>query len=362
MKALIFSDLHLHKHKDRIDRLQDCLDVLNWVFDKAIENNCQQIFFLGDLFHERAKIDVLNYLKTFEVIFNRMTGDCQNIEFYMLVGNHDMYHKERWDVNSVKPLSAIPGVSIIQCPLTLHIGGRQIDWLPHTENPVAELEKLKKSAGQAGDILFGHVAVHGAMLNTFFGTRSDVIVEHDNEMVPVDVNCFDEWEMVVLGHYHGAQKLNDKVEYIGSPLQLGFGEAFQKKHIMVLDLKTLKKEYIENTFSPKHIIATPEDVQNEAYNFNGQFVRIAVEDIGRGDLIDLKRKIASENTPLSLDVKQKDKKPGETDSRIVEEAREILKDTRAMLKQYVDDAGVPEGLDKDRLLSVGFKCLEEMSS
>ena len=358
MKALVFSDLHLHKHKDRIDRLQDCLDVLNWVFDTALQQGCEQIFFLGDIFHERAKIDVLNYLKTFEVMFSRMTGDCQNIEFYMLVGNHDMYHRERWDVNSVKPLSAIPGVHIIQTPVSTRIGGRQIDWLPHAENPIVEIEKLKENSG---DILFAHIAVHGAALNTMFGTKSDVIVEHDNEMIPVDVNCFDNWSMTVLGHYHGAQKLNDKVEYVGSPLQLGFGEAFQTKHVMILDLETLNKEYIENTFSPKHLIVTPEDVQNDAYNLTGHFVRIAVSDIGRGDLVDLKRKISQESQPLSLDMKQKDKKKGEDDSHIVEEARAILKDTKAMLKQYIDDVGVPDGLDKDRLLTMGFKCLEEVS-
>ena len=362
MKALVFSDLHIHKHKDRIDRLQDCLDVLNWVFDTALEKGCENIFFLGDLFHERAKIDVLNYLKTFECIFKRMTDDCQNINFYVLVGNHDMYHKERWDVNSVKPLSAIPGVHIIQSPVTTNIGGRQIDWLPHTENPVAELEKLKEDSGKAGDILFAHLAVHGAMLNTLYGTRSDVIVEHDNEMVPVDVNSFDDWDMTLLGHYHGAQHLNDKVEYVGSPLQLGFGEAFQSKHVIVLDLKTLKKEYIENTFSPKHLIVSPEDVQNEAYDLSGQFVRIAVSDIGRKDLVDLKRKIVQESKPLSLDMKQKDKKKDEPDdSHIVEDARAILKDTKGMLKQYVEDVGVPDGLDKDHLLAVGFKCLEENS-
>lgn len=358
MKALIFSDLHIHKHKDRIDRLQDCLDVLNWVFDTALKNDCQQIFFLGDLFHERAKIDVLNYLKTFETLVKRMTGDCEHLHLYMLVGNHDMYHRERWDVNSIKPLSAISGVHIIQTPLSTNIGGRKIDWLPHAENPMSELDKLKEDPG---DILFAHLAVHGAALNAMFGTKSDVIVEHDNEMVPIDVNCFDDWKMTVLGHYHGAQNLNNKVEYIGSPLQLGFGEAFQSKHVMILDLKTLKKEYIENTFSPKHLIVSPEDVQNEAYDLSGQFVRIAVNDIGQKDLVDLKRKIAQESKPLSLDMKQKDKKKDEDDSHIVEDARAILKDTKAMLKQYVDDAGTPDSLDKDTLLAMGYKCLEEIT-
>ncbi len=167
--------------------------------------------------------------------------------------------------------------------------------------------------------------------------------------------------MTILGHYHGAQKLSNKVEYIGSPLQLNFGEAFQDKHIIVLDLDTMKKKYIKNKFSPLHLIVTPDDVQNEAYNLSGNFVRIAVADIGQKDLVDLKRKIAKESKPLSIDMKQKDKKKDEDDSHIVEDARAILQDTKSMLKQYVEDVGVPDGLDQTKLLAVGDECLEEIT-
>ena len=127
-KALVFSDLHLHDHKDRVERLPACLEVLEWVFETAAEQDCKYIFFLGDLFHERSKIDVLNYLKTFEVFMKHMLHDGSDREMFLLVGNHDMYHKERWDINSVKPLSAIPRVSIIDTPTSLVLGGRKIDY------------------------------------------------------------------------------------------------------------------------------------------------------------------------------------------------------------------------------------------
>ena len=356
-KGLIFSDLHLHKHKDRCDRLQHCLDVLTWVFDQAVKNDCDDIFFLGDLFHERSKIDVLNYLRTFETIMERMLGDCKDKNLWMLVGNHDMYHRERWDVNSIKPLTAIPNVHIIDSPMSTTVGSTKIDWMPHTENPVHELQVFKEDLG---DILFGHLAVHGAQTNTFYGTKSDVIVEYDNEMVEVDASVFDDWKATFLGHYHGAQHLNDKVEYVGSPLQLTFGEAFQQKHIIVLDLETLDKEYIVNDFSPKHLIISPQDIEHENYDFNGQFLRISVDDMGALELIDLKRKLAKDHKPLSIDLKEKDKKVSEEkDTSAMEDIHEAIANIEDMLGKYMKEKDVPDGLDKDRLLKAGMRCLDK---
>ena len=358
-KVLIFSDLHLHRHKDRIDRLQDCIKVLDWIFEVAEIHNCDDIWFLGDLFHERNKIDMMDYITAFEAIVKHMTDDAHNRELYLLVGNHDMYHKEKWSVNSVRPFSTIPGVTIIQSPVSLQMGKVKIDWMPHTENPVRDLATFKKAG--AGNILLGHMSVHGALTNMFYGTRSDVIVEYDNDMIPVDSSIFEDWDMTFLGHYHGAQKLSDKVEYVGSPLELSFGEAFQQKHVIVLDLDTMEKEYVVNDFSPKHLIITPQDVQDENYNLNGNFIRIAVEDMGRKDLVDLKRQIAQKYDTLSLDMKEKDKsKVEEQDANAIEDIKQVLANIDDMLKRYIKEVDVPEKCDADHMLKIGLKCLEPL--
>lgn len=357
-KALVFSDLHLHGHKDRTERLHDCLEVLEWIFKTAAEHDCSYIFFLGDLFHERSKIDVLNYLRTFEVFMKHMLNDDSKREMYLLVGNHDMYHKERWDVNSVKPLSAIPRITIIDSPTSIDFEGTKIDWLPHTEDPITDLNEFKKNG--AGRVLFGHMAVSGALTNTFYGVRSDVIVEHDSEMLHVDASLFAEWDVTMLGHYHGAQKLTNKAEYVGSPLQLSFGEAFQQKHVIILDLETLEKEYVVNDFSPKHLIVTEQDVVNDAYNLTGQFVRISVDNMGKKDLIDLQRKVAKESKPLTVDLKQSDKKMDDQDSSVITEALTPLMDIKQTMAQYIKDKGVPTGLDATILFSAGEECLEDL--
>lgn len=358
-KALEFSDLHIHAHKDRVDRLHHCLDVLDWIFKTALQYRCEYIFFLGDLFHERSKIDVMNYLKTFEVFMKYMHN--APYELYLLVGNHDMYHRERWDINSVKPLSAIKGVNIIDKPTRTILGGRKIDWMPHTDNPIKVLDELKKEYGGAGDLLLGHAAVHGAALNIFYGTKADVIVEYDNDMVPVDSGVFSDWPMTMLGHYHGAQKLQHNVEYLGSPLELTYGEAFQQKHIAILDLDTMEKEYIVNNFSPKHLIVTPQDIRDDNYSFSGNFVRVTNDGTRTKDLVEVKKKLLTDYKPLSYDVKNKEKKT-EEDKTVIQDAKAILQDTRQMLQTYIKEKGVPTGLAEARLLGSGMRCLEKKTS
>ena len=87
-------------------------------------------------------------------------------------------------------------------------------------------------------------------------------------------------------------------------------------------------------------------------------MRVEVNDIGQQGLIDLKRKIQKEYKTLSVDLKQRDKKIGEDDSDIVEEARAILEDRNEMMKIYCKDRGIPDGMDEDHLMAIGNKCIE----
>lgn len=357
-RALVFSDLHLHSHKQNYNRLQDCLQVLNWVFEETVKNDCSHVFFLGDLFHERSKIDILNYLRAFEKFLD-FSLKYPKIDVYLLVGNHDMYLKERWDVNSVKPFTAIPNVHIMEKPQTIRVEGFPVDFLPHTENPIKELALLKE--GRKKDdlrLLLGHLAVHGATLNTLYGTKADVIVEYDDHMMSVSPEVFDDWDMTLLGHYHGAQIMNDKVEYIGSPLQLSFGEAFQDKHIMVLEFPSLEKHYIENTFSPKHYILPVSQLGD--YDLAKNFVRVVVDDMSNKELIDVKKQVEKQKA-ATIDFKSLDKRKEDV-AKEIEDAKAILYKSDEMLESYLKTVGIPAGLDEQRLLGKGRGIIAAVSS
>ncbi len=342
-KILLFSDLHLHQHKRSVNRLHDCLKALEWVFDVAEEKQIDDIVFGGDLFQDRQKIDIITYHLTFEVISKR----CKKVNLWLLLGNHDLWYHDKWDISSVKPMSAINNVHVIDKPCTLEISRNYIDFLPYTTNPIDHLNYLRKSKGRT---LVAHLAVDGAQLNTLHDTRSDVILEHDGEMVKVDASVFDGWDQVWLGHYHGYQKIAPNVEYIGSTLQLNFGEAFQHKYVIIHDLETGDKEYVKNTFSPQHFIIPESDV--DKYEIKNNFIRLTVEDMGKAGLADVRKKVSS-LAPTSLEIMPVKKEESE---HLIEDAKAILYKEDEMLEKYVDQ--VETNLKKDLLLEIGKKiCL-----
>jgi DNA repair exonuclease SbcCD nuclease subunit len=152
-----------------------------------------------------------------------------------------------------------------------------------------------------------------------------------------------------LGHYHAEQRVNKKVEYIGSPLQLSFGEAFQTKHIILFDQEKCEKEYIENNFSPKHLVVNYAD--KDKYQLEGNYVQIKVDNIGATDLINVKKEIMENKTLASLEIKQQKKL---IDEHIIQDAKAILYKGNEMLAKYADQVG-HDGLDLKKLLAIGEK-------
>lgn len=342
---LIFADLHIHPHKHSNDRLEDCLLVLDWIFKVAKEKEVSHVIFAGDLFHDRQKIDVFTYQRAFEIF---QSNSKESFEVILLLGNHDLWHSNLYSVSSVYPLATVDNIHVVSTPETLSLDGHQVAFLPYTKDPVADLKDLP------GDILFGHVAIDGAIWNVRFGTRAEVTIEHDGDMDIVTPEIFDGWKRVFLGHYHAEQKLSPTVEYIGSPLQLSFGEAFQHKHIIIYDPKTDKREYIRNTFSPQHFVIQESDL--EKYDLNNNFIRVIVEDISASDVIEMRQKLLEENNVGSLEIQQQ---PKQVQRHEIDKAKSILFKEEEMLERYIDEVGT-DGLDKDLLLKIGKYIVEKV--
>jgi len=341
-KTLIFSDLHVAQHKKSVNRLHDCLKVLEWVYQTAEEHKVRDIIFGGDLFHDREKIDVLAYHLTFELI----EAHSNKFNVYLLLGNHDLWYFDKWNISSLKPLSAIKNVIVVDKPSVHIINGYKVDFLPFTHNPLEHMEELKKNESE---ILVAHIAIDGAKLNAT--QISDVVVEHDGEMIKVSKDSFSHWKHVFLGHYHSPQQISDNIEYIGSPLQLDFGEAFQKKHLIIFDFKSKEKQYIENTISPKHLVIKDDDIDN--HEIKNNFVKIQTSNVGTVDLVNLKNQLHSHG-PGTLQIVPIAKKDSD---HIVKDAKAILTNKDEMIENYLEQ--IETTLEKKVLSEIGKDICKE---
>lgn len=342
-EVLIFTDAHVHPHKRKTERMEDCLKAVDWVFETARNRGITDILFGGDLLHDRQKIEVYTYQRLYETLARNLVGD---IRLWLLLGNHDLWFNDNTSISSVVPFSSLPGVTIVDQPTRMHnISGSSWDFIPFTHDPISTLQELKKKGGKA-EFCLGHIAIDGAVLHGEH--TSDVLIEHDGDMMRVSADLFSHYKNVFLGHYHAAQQLTPVVEYVGSPLELSFGEAGQKKHILAFNVQTRKKTYIENTFSPKHMVIRPKDV-GKKQNLDGNFVRLMVDEIGATDLIQLRKELTDKHDFGSLEIKQQKKK---LEEHVIQDAKAILFKEDEMLSKYVDEVG-SDGLDRDLLLKIG---------
>ena len=287
-------------------------------------------------------------MRTWEILKKNMQGD---LRLWLLLGNHDLWFAQKWSVSSVHPFSALPGVTVIDKPCRLEIAGANFDFIPYTHDPLAALKELKKLPGTA-PYAVGHIAMHGADISAHH--QADVVIEHDGDMVIVDPKIFKGYRRVFLGHYHGAQQLTDNVEYIGSTLQLTFGEAFQKKHIIDFDVDTDHREYIENTFSPVHLYLKPNQLDN--YDLDNNFVILLTDDISAADLTQMRTELVKEHQLGSLQIRQSRHKA--KDDTTIHDAKAILFKEDEMLERYMKEVP-PDDLDAGTCLQVGKKIITE---
>lgn len=349
-KFLLFSDIHVHPHKNSNARLLDCLKALEWVFDQAISNDVDAIMFGGDLLHDRQKIDSLTYMETFKVLEKYQN---QKFNVYLLLGNHDLWFGNSTKISSTYPFGALQNFEVIDNTQSRNICGSQWHFMPYTHDPIEELKKLPADE-MPDSYMLGHLSIDGARLNSA-GSIADVSIENDGDMVKIGPSLFKTYKHAFFGHYHGSQKLAKNIEYIGSPLQLSFGEANEDKHIILLDSAKNSLKYIKNDFSPKHFYLNETDYKN----FDKDLLKNAFVDVTISDITDVNLKkdletFSEANNIANIRVRAEVRQTGE---HLVSDVKKILSDESKLLENYLDQQN-PVDFDKDLLLNIGKKIIK----
>lgn len=145
-RALIFSDLHIGLKSDSLSRLNIVKNVISNIENSIEKYKINTIFFLGDLFHTRSSLNVNTINEAIDIV-NKLANKVEN--FYLVVGNHDIYYKTDTKVNSLNIFSDIKNVHVIDKPKQLVYNNKNILLVPW-------LQDLSTYKDESFDILMGH--------------------------------------------------------------------------------------------------------------------------------------------------------------------------------------------------------------
>ena len=248
MNIWFLSDLHFGCRADNEIWLKDYSDYFYNVFIPLFKEKYKEgdiVCSLGDVFDNRSSIGI-NTINVVIDIFEKIVDICPDIR--LIVGNHDIYNKSSNDVTSLNVLKYIKGVKIYYKPEVEVIGGKTVLFHPWVENKEIQSKILSNFNG---DYIFGHLDVYGVDSNT-----KGIKTKSANS---VDVSEFKTAE-VYAGHIHLRQNYKN-IHYVGNPYAKVRGEG-NTKGITVLDIKTGKTKFYENTYSPKFLSENIYEISN----------------------------------------------------------------------------------------------------
>jgi len=213
-KAAVFTDIHFGlKGNSRVHN-EDCEEFIDWYIETAKANGCETGIFCGDWHHNRNSLN----LTTMDATIRCMEKLGQAFEqFFFFDGNHDLYYKDKRDINSTAFSRYIPGITFID-EITTIDDVTLVPWLVGDE--------WKKMSKIKSKYVFGHFELPSFYMNAMvqMPDHGDLKAEH-----------FVEPDYVFSGHFHKRQK-SGKIHYIGNAFPHNYADAGDDdRGMMILD-------------------------------------------------------------------------------------------------------------------------------
>jgi DNA repair exonuclease SbcCD nuclease subunit len=234
MKDIIVGDIHLDTKSGDKNYIKYQHLFFKQLISYIKKNDVRYVIFLGDIFtnNQVININVMDYaLNIFEEISKL------DVQIVMINGNHVIYHKNSYDIDSVNV------VFRNRDNMNIHLFGDYtrfdnyifFNW----KNTKDEYEEIFKSIPKREEIeyVFGHFDLYGFMQSKFSENNNKTSLRED------DILKYFPNSHIVSGHYHIPQ-LQKNVTYTGVPYELSWGESDLKLGFYILEDNELT--FVEN--------------------------------------------------------------------------------------------------------------------
>jgi DNA repair exonuclease SbcCD nuclease subunit len=202
------------------------------IIEYAIKNKVGKIVVAGDTNHTKSIIHSVAQSVLLEIV-----RDYREIEFIVIDGNHDMSSKSGAGVSALKCLDHEPNVDMIHEPKQIE----NILFVPW--NPKTMIKTITEC--RDAEYLVSHFGLNEGMLNSGISIVSEVALR--------DIQHF---RCSLLGHYHMPQEIildDTEVYYIGSPIQLDWGEKNDEKRFLLVNSDLHEIDSIEIDGYKRHV-------------------------------------------------------------------------------------------------------------
>jgi DNA repair exonuclease SbcCD nuclease subunit len=227
----IFSDPHYGVHRNSEIWHKIALNHAIWAAEQFKQRGIKDIIIPGDIFHDRNDIAV-NTLHNVTDIFHTF----KDFNIIITVGNHDAFYRDKSDINSVSILKGWSNITVIDKLVVDNFHGKKISFCPWGQD-INDIPRC--------DLIVGHFEINSFKMNSFKICT--------NGLKASDLTS--KAKLTITGHFHHREerKYNEgTILYVGCPYQQDWGDYNTTKGLYILDLDSLKYEFIENTISPRY--------------------------------------------------------------------------------------------------------------
>ena len=211
-RVACFTDIHFGlKGNSRVHN-NDCEEFINWFIGQAKAHNCETCIFLGDWHHHRSATNVSTMNYTVSNV-ERLAKAFKN--FYFINGNHDLFYRDKREINSVEYIRNIPNVHIVN------------EWIVTDDVAIVPWivqDEWKKIEKMTQKYIFGHFELPFFKMNAMVDMPDIGTIKTEHF-----ANC----GKVFSGHFHKRQ-YNKNVTYIGNAFPHNYSDAWDDERGMMI--------------------------------------------------------------------------------------------------------------------------------
>ena len=343
MKVTITADIHLGYP----GRLDDCIWALEQILQYNIDNGIDNWIIAGDLYHDRETLDIKCLNKSFEFFEKAINDHGQTI--HVFPGNHDMYMKNSWEVNSLKPMAHL--FNYYDTVTKFELGGQLFYVVPfiHSESKYMKvIDKISDMCNE-DDVLLTHIGVKSATLNTCFLLKSWSVVDFSNT----------NFHRVYTGHFHCHQQVGDKVWYTGSPIPFSFDEGDIDHGFLVYDTEKKDHEFVSIWYQnsdevPQYVTINDDSIEEDKVKNNVVRIKLGKEHT-QNELAKIKKKLIDQGAKSVRFMHSY----GKEDEQVVDKTNAKISDPQKLFETFVENDKNAEELDRNILLKLNSKIMAE---